>query len=229
MSAYKKVACINKHLMRCRYALLVQVLFFICPAYSQMTKRFPLACRSRYPSPYTFQAMQWNKTRVCMTLKSASCGNNAKCETVKTNLRKLMIATRQSSQCGAKSPLTSRSPFTTTLTTPKGEDISGLNTGYFHHTYGDTQTALDIVKKTKFALDSDLTLNDYVLCIDNQLWTTCLSDNNQILVTTYDVSDHSCSSPLIVDILPFIPLMPPKAPPPPAPPRYPAKKALILA
>ena len=189
--------------MRCRYALLVQVL---CLVYSH-------ACRSRYPSPYMFQVTQWNKTRVCMKLRSASCGNNAKCETVKINLRKFMITTRQSSQCGA-----SPSPFVSTLTTPNSEEISGLNTVYFHGNLG-------IVKNTRFALDSDLTLNDYVLCIDNQLWSTCLAYNNQILVTTYDVSDHSCAAPLIVDIVPFIPLLPPR----PAPPRYPARKALILA
>ena len=210
--------------MWCRYALLLQVLFFVCPAYAQ-----GFACRSRYPSPYTFQATRWNDTRVCLTLKSASCGNNVKCDTVKTNVRKLKIATRQSAQCGAiqttKSPLTSRSPFTTTLATPNGEEITGLYTLYFH---GSTQTTLDIVKKTRFALDSDLTLNDYVLCIDNQLWSTCLSNNNQILLTTYDVSDHSCSAPLIVDILPLIPLMPPKAAPPPAPYRYPAKNAFTV-
>ena len=182
-----------------------------------MTQRFPLACRSpRYNNPFTFTNPNFSQQSVCFSLQTNDCQNNPKCSLLQANTRKVMFASRQIPECGAKqipgNTGSSRTPFSAWFTNKQGQRVDGLTNVWFHHTYQGTQTAFEIYKGGVFKLPQDDTLDGYTLCIShptsNQTILQCLVDDlGRIRLSTYDVSDHTCdlqsnfipiSSPFVV-------------------------------
>ena len=164
-----------------------------------------MGCASRYVNPYTFVNGTSNNTHVCFTFAKLPCETSPKCSFIQQSLRKLVIATRQSPECGAKNltkgPSQSLAPFASTITSPSGFDVNGLHTVYFHHVFNGTATALDIKKVGTFVRDGDVDLHGYRVCIIGAKWRTCLLYPSQKLrVSTIDVTDRTCDQPTFVKV-----------------------------
>ena len=156
-----------------------------------------MGCKSRYISPYTFANSTSNATHVCFVFVRSSCDTSQKCSYMQTNLRKIIVATLQSPECGAKNltkgPSQSRAPFYSTLVSPSGLSVDGIYTVYYHHVWHDTATALDIKKVLAFKHDTDEDLHGYKLCIIGTKWQGCLMmSSRRLRISTVDVTDRTC-------------------------------------
>ena len=185
-----------------------------------MTARFPLACRKRFNVPFAFTyigAESKTNNTLCFRVSSVDCRGDAKCESVKLSLRKLMIATVQTSKCGyiqqTSNYKSTTSPFEVKLFKPSDgrirEEIAGMSIVYIYHTVNnDTQVAIDILKAMPFAtstltsnLTSNLTstINGYTLCLSTKstasmasIGECVLNGSGQLRIAAYDVVDHTC-------------------------------------
>ena len=211
------------------HRFLIFLLFAFYPCFSQMTSRFPLACKKpKYTSPYSFDSVNVSDKTICCRVVAKSCGENAKCALVQGNARKIMVASRQSEECGTKqitgNTASSRSPYNAWFVSANGQRIDGLSAVWFHHNYQGTQTAFEFYKGGAFKLAQDSSLDGYTLCIGHptsvQSITSCLLDDmGRMTLSTFDVSDHTCDDNLAVldvDINPDVFSPPPLAfsPPP---------------
>lgn len=176
-----------------------------------MTKAFPLGCKSVYTPPFTFQIKQ-NQTRnnsVCIIASATNCSETlgplpSKCIAVQSSVRKLMIATNQTSQCGKVNVTrvqSNRAPYTATFQRRNNATVSGISTMMFHHPGGKSaQTALDIVRIKPFR-QNDSSIDGYTICVNGDLLRMCLLDKSKrIRIATYDVSDHSCDSGAYINV-----------------------------
>jgi hypothetical protein len=148
-----------------------------------------------------------NDTHVCFVISKLSCGSSQKCSYMQQTLRKIMITTLQSPECGAKNltrgPSQSRAPFSSYMVSPFGIEVLGIQTIYFHHVFdGSTATALDVKKVSAFRQGNDTDLHGYRLCVIGSQWQGCLMlPNRKLRVSTIDVNDRTCDqTPIFIDV-----------------------------
>lgn len=163
----------------------------------RMTNRFPLACKSKYSSPYTFIPIESGLNELCFEFEKTDCkgGISEKCLQIQNNLRKMMISTLQDPICGAKQlykdgPYSgSAREYSVLLKDPNGNKIIGASIVYFWHTWlNETETAMEL-----YVPQGDM--GGYSICISGDNTRKCfLNKNAKMCISTYDVSDHSCDN-----------------------------------
>ena len=163
-----------------------------------MTQRFPLGCRSRYASPYTYTNPVASEKAICFKFNKTLC-NETKCQYVQRTLRKVMISSLQIQDCGSiqikQSVDTTKSPFDVQLKNALGKKRQGVNNVWFHHTWQGTQTSLEILSGSAFVAVNDTSLDGYEMCIKGPMWRRCFVDaNNTMRIATFDAVDHSCDN-----------------------------------
>lgn len=187
-------------------------LAFGSDAQYEMTQRFPIGCKSYYPAPYTLVQKNDSQKQLCLTLKASSCSsvnNNLyiKCLNSQSRLRKIIISSLQSPECGAiqvtRNTYTTRSPFTITMANKDGISVDKLWTVWTHHTIkDDTQTALHVSHERSFLKEPDNDLDGYTMCINGMLWMRCVVDrNNVIRMASSNVTDLSCDSSFSLELM----------------------------
>lgn len=167
----------------------------------RMTNRFPLACKSKFTSPYSYSVSSNLSDELCFEFNKNNCGNSNKCTTVQTTLRKMMVSTLQDPLCGAKQ-LYKEGPYSSAareynieLKDPNGNTIDGSSIAHFWHTWQNkTEKATDLYFKPQ----GDMT--GYVLCISGDNTRKCLlNKDKKMCISVYDVSDHSCDNCQLID------------------------------
>lgn len=171
---------------------------------TRMTARFPLGCKKRYTAPYTVMPFNNSASSLCVKLQRANCGSDAKCKIVQSSIRKFMFSTTQLPLCGAKQlykdgPYSGAArSYTAIVYDPKKIPVGGVSIVYFWHTYlNKTETATDVV--INWASGVPQNMHDSVLCIMGSPVRSCLlNSKKQMLLSSFDVTDHSCDSGSLV-------------------------------